>query len=290
MEKQKKRAGDRKDGVLLRDLDALHFITGVIYPNRCDNEAYISERIDLTNIYAYLERKNADSPAYKYNLFQVIVASLMKTVTLRPKLNRFIANSNFYQRNKITAAFIVKKLFDDNGGEALALLNVDGNTTIDTLHEDIYKKVSTARGGSGNSTEDTMDIMNKLPRWISKTAIKFLMFLDRHGWVPESFISDDPYYASVLFSNLGSIKMNCGYHHLTNWGTCSLFCIIGEVKNTAFPKEDGTFEMRPTVQLGITLDERLADGYYYSKSIRLLKYLMEHPETLELPFETEVTY
>ena len=42
METYKKRRGDRKDGRLLRELDSLHFITGIIYPNRCDNEAYIS--------------------------------------------------------------------------------------------------------------------------------------------------------------------------------------------------------------------------------------------------------
>ena len=59
MSKKREHWGDRPDGVLLRDLDSLHFITGIIYPNRCDNEAYISERIDLTNINAFLEKKNA---------------------------------------------------------------------------------------------------------------------------------------------------------------------------------------------------------------------------------------
>ena len=39
--------------------------------------------------------------------------------------------------------------------------------------------------------------------------------------------------------------------------------------------------MRETLDLGLTIDERLADGYYYSKSVRLLKYLLEHPEELE---------
>ena len=39
MEKTKRRMGDRKDGVLLRDLPSIQFITGIIYPNRCDNEA-----------------------------------------------------------------------------------------------------------------------------------------------------------------------------------------------------------------------------------------------------------
>ena len=57
--KQKRRWGDRRDGRLLRELDSMHFIMPIIYPNRCDNEAYISERIDLTNINEYLKKKNA---------------------------------------------------------------------------------------------------------------------------------------------------------------------------------------------------------------------------------------
>ena len=64
MSKKREHWGDRPDGVLLRDLDSLHFITGIIYPNRCDNEAYISERIDLTNINAFpLHRKQQLLPA-----------------------------------------------------------------------------------------------------------------------------------------------------------------------------------------------------------------------------------
>ena len=41
--------------------------------------------------------------------------------------------------------------------------------------------------------------------------------------------------------------------------------------------------MRESVDLGITIDERISDGYYYAKSIRLLQYLLENPELLERP-------
>ena len=47
MSKQKRRFGDRKDGVLLRDLDSMHYIVPLIFPNRCDNEAYIYELFEL---------------------------------------------------------------------------------------------------------------------------------------------------------------------------------------------------------------------------------------------------
>ncbi len=290
MEKKKKRPGDRRDGVLLRELDSLHFITGILYPNRCDNEAFISERIDLTNAYAYLEAKNAGDPVYKYNVFQLVVTAIVKVLTLRPKMNRFIVNSNFYQRDEVSASFVVKKIFSDKGAEALAFLHTEPTDTIDSIHEKIYEQVSSCRSEQIDSSTESMDILNKLPRWVARAAVRFIMFLDRHGWVPQDMIATDPYYSSCVLSNLGSIKLKSGYHHLTNWGTCSMICLLGEIKKTPVFDDEGNVTMRPTIDLGLTIDERLADGYYYSKSVRLLAKLLEHPELLELPLAEEVDY
>ena len=91
--------GDRKDGTKLKNIHAMHFVMPLMYPNRCDNEAFLSERIDLTNLNAYLQQKNASDPVYKYNLFQIMVTAMLKVITLRPKMNRFIANQTMYQRN-----------------------------------------------------------------------------------------------------------------------------------------------------------------------------------------------
>ena len=291
MSKEKRRFGDRRDATLIRQQDGMHLIMPMIYPNRCDNEAFISERIDLTNIDKYLEKRNAENPEFKFTLFHLIVAAILKTIILRPKLNRFIANKNNYQRNSYSASFVVKKQFSDTSEEGLAFIYATEGSTLDSLHEDLFKQISREKkGGAGNATSNTMDILNKLPRWVGKTAVRFIMWLDKHGWVPDSMTCNDPYYSSVVLSNLGSIKLKCGYHHLTNWGTCSLFCIIGEKKLSPFYDADGNVTMKETLDLGLTIDERLADGYYYSKSVRLLKYLLEHPEELEKPLKEEVQY
>lgn len=286
-----RRFGDRKDGVLLRKLDAMHFIMPLIYPSRCDNEAYISERIDLTNINRYLEEKNSTNPEYKYNLFQVIVSAALKTVRLRPKMNRFIANKNYYQRNEVSAAFVIKKQFQDNSEEGMAFIRSKETDTIDSVHNDIYRQVNRCRYETKqDSTVETMELLNKIPRFLAKAIISFLCFLDRHGWVPQSIISTDPYYSSIMLTNLGSIKLKCGYHHLTNWGTTSAFLVIGEKKIRPFYDENGNMEMRDSVDIGLTVDERIADGYYFSKTIKLLKKLLENPELLERPFGEEVDY
>ena len=122
MTTNKKRWGDRRDAVWLRDLDALHVFMPYLYPNRADNEAFISETIDLENIDRYLAEKNAALPDGEepYKLFYLLLSALVKTITLRPKMNRFIKGGRVYQRDKLSLAFVVKKQFSDTAAEALA--------------------------------------------------------------------------------------------------------------------------------------------------------------------------
>ena len=192
-EQYKRRFGDRKDGRLMRELDSMHYITPLIYPNRCDNEAYISERIDLAPINAYIAKKNESQPDLPYTMFHVIVAALVKTLTLRPKMNRFIANRNVYQRYNVSAAFVVKKKFADDGAEALAFVRAKESDTMDSIHQCIRDQVMSCRSDKVDRTTDSMDILTSMPRFLSRFLVDIIRFLDKHGWCPNFLIATDPY-------------------------------------------------------------------------------------------------
>ena len=55
-------------------------------------------------------------------------------------------------------------------------------------------------------------------------------------------------------------------------------------------QKDGSSDLREVIPVGITLDERIADGYYYSGTVALVKELLAHPELLELPANQPVEY
>ena len=84
MSEQKKKWGDRKDGIWLKDLPPLNRIMPGIMPNRCDNEAYINVDIDLRPLDAYLAKKNEGRTTDKYTYFHVISAAVGKAFVLRP--------------------------------------------------------------------------------------------------------------------------------------------------------------------------------------------------------------
>ena len=284
----------RKDGTLVPETDPMHLITPHMVPNRCDNGAVLTELFDMTAVEAYLAKKNADGPEFKYTFFHVICAAIAKVLVLRPRMNRFYAGRRLYDRNDILFAFVVKKKFEDNGAEALAIIKVDKDGEISPV-EQIHGKVkdivySVRKENKTEGTTEKMGILTKLPRGLLRFVMSFLNWLDYHGKYPTALMKDDPDFASVFVSNLGSIKMHANYHHLVNWGTNSIFAVIGEKKLTPFFQPDGSVQMRDALELGLTIDERIADGVYFAKSIHLLRRLLSQPELLDEPIQTPVDY
>ena len=291
MQDRKNRWGDRWDAWRLRGLDPTHVMMPYLFGSRIENEAVLGEVMDLTEVDKYLAKKNADHPEFKYTWFHFIAAAVAKAVLLRPKMNWFIAGGHFYERKEIQVAFNVKRQFSDDGEEAMAkfVLDREGESPMEQVHDYVHKFVSKVRGEKAAvGVDDILKFVSHLPRPLFRLLAWTLKKLEYYGIYPKSMAADDPCYSSVYLTNLGSIKMNADYHHLFNWGTISFFITIGEKKMRPLFKEDGTYEMRNTIKLGLTIDERIADGYYFAKTLRLVRKIFQHPELLDLPAATPI--
>ena len=278
----------RRDAKLMKDIGAMTYIMPFMYPNRCDNETFFSFQIDLTNLNEYIKKKNADNPNYKYNMFQCIIAATLKTVTLRSRLNSFIHDRKVYMRNEVTTSFVVKQEFADDGREVLAFIHSKPEWTIDDLHNELESQLLKLRDREyKDESSDFMDKFNKLPMFISRPALKFVCWLEKKSMIPHALIETDPYHSSVVFANLGSIGLPEGYHHLTNWGTTSIFVVVGQSGRMPFYENDQVV-FKDGVRLNFTIDERIGDGYYFARSIAMLKYFLENPEYLDKPFKEKL--
>jgi len=286
--------GDRKDGVWIRDIDPLHAFMPYLMLDRADNEGVFNGEFDMTAAMKYLEKKNGSDPEFKYTLFHLVMAALSKTIYHRPAMNRFMQGHRLYQRNDISFSFVVKRAFSDHGEEALVIMKIDPESEISPM-EQIYnrvkKEVNFVRKESGsNGTMNAVGILSKIPRPFLRLVAKILFWLEYHGRVPEALVKIDPYHTTCFVSNLGSIKMTASYHHLINWGTNSLFLVIGEKKWKPVYSQDGSYEMKEVLPLSFTIDERIADGFYFAKSIKVLQHILLHPEILEEPIQNPIDF
>lgn len=277
--------GDRRDGKLCKDVPGLNAIMAHLMPNRTDCEVCLSDYLDATELVKYLEKRNAEHPEYKTTVFHFMVAGMAKMVMERPKLNRFIQGRRTYQRNDISISFVVKRAFADHAEESLMVLKPKAEDTLDTISRKIVGDVRETRKSahSTGGVDKLLDNFAKIPRVLLMFVIKVIRILDFWGINPKALTEGDPNYTTILTSNLGSIKCPSVYHHLNNYGTNSIMITIGLLHKEQKVMEDGSVQIRDVIDISATLDERIADGFYFAKSLKLMKYLFAHPELLEKP-------
>lgn len=277
----------RVDAKRITGLDGFHAVVPYIMPKRTEAEVSSTETFDVTELCAYLKRRN-EAENLNLKLFHAFCTAVARTIYLRPDLNIFIAGKRFWQRDTISLSFVAKRAFKDGSEEALMFLNVKPEMNVDSISKTILGDVEKVRGEKTNELGGTLDALAKLPRFLLSLIFGGVKLLEYWGIMPASLMKGDPNYSTVLLSNLGSIGAGAPYHHLSNYGTCSMMITIGTMRKECRRNEDGTSEERTTLDATFTLDERIADGFYFAKSLRITKYLLEHPGALSAPVSAPV--
>ena len=272
---------DRRDGKRVKNIDGMHVLMPYLKPNRCDSDVFINYKLDVTELVKYVEKKKKENPDTRLTFFHVFVTAIGKVLYNRPLLNRFVVNKQYYDRNNISISFVAKGEFTDESKEFMSTIFIEENDTLDTVREKLTNKVTKVRKSSNNSTDKAVDLVGKLPKFIRNIAMGIFLFMDKYDLLPKSLCEDNIYYSSVIVSNIGSLGCGAIYHNLTDFGTNSILVTIGNIHKEQVINKEGKKEIRDICEFGINLDERIADGFYFIKSIQLLEEIFNNPEKLE---------
>ncbi len=274
--KQKKRWGDRKDATRVRNHDSFTAIVPYLMPTRDASSVYFKDYVDATNLVKFVKESEG-----KYTYFGVSLAALVRTIALRPHLNRFVQGHRHYQRKKIVLSFTAKKKFTEEAVETNVKLSFDRHANLEDVAEKLSGGIKVAKDESHDDTTDLLDMLRKLPRFVLRIFMRFINWLDYHGWYPKALYDFDPMMCSAFITNLGSIGLEeVPFHHLYDRGTCSVFVAVGKIHKKLVHVEGEGMVERDVMEFTVTLDERISNGFYYITAIRLFKNLMENPELL----------
>jgi hypothetical protein len=132
-----------------------------------------------------------------------------------------------------------------------------------------------------------MRTLTSAPHILIKFMVWAIKLADRWNMLPKSIIDASPFHGSVFVTNLKSVGIRSVYHHIYDFGTISLFVSLGKERRIPVTDRE-TGEMRPgkVLELMIVADERICDGLYHAKSMRILKKIMQDPSALEQRLET----
>ena len=271
---------NRRDADWIKPKDSIQALVPFIMPRRCDAEVSSQVEIDITNLIEFVDDLNKKNELeYKMTYFHALAACFAKTLYSREALNNFVKNKRLYRRKAVTLGFIAKNKLSDKGEERIVCLEVDKHDNILSLSKKMAIDIFQAKGNKDNDMEGILKSLASFPTWLLTIIAKVVFFLDNHDLNPKSLTEGDTNYVTVILSNLGSIQTNSCYHHLNEYGTNSIVLTIGTIH-----EEKG----KKLVDLQLTLDERIADGFYFAKSIQLTEYIAQHPELLLEDFEIKV--
>ncbi|MDR0285207.1 MAG: 2-oxo acid dehydrogenase subunit E2 [Propionibacteriaceae bacterium] len=271
--------GDRYDATRVQLPNDLNAIFPYMMKGRNESIAYFPIQIDVEPLLAYIEATKGTDKAI--TLFQAIMVALVKVLRARPTLNRYIKGRRLYQRRDVSLSFVARRQYTDDSAETNVLVTVKPEDYRRTIIAKLKGEIRTAKSGAAKADDQLISLFMRLPRGLLRLAIKLLDLYDFYVDTPGFLRGIDPMRASVFVANLGSVGLDAPYHHLFEWGTCSLFVAIGQVQPTVTVGADGAPTVRKMLTLRVSLDERIADGYYDARSLDLLREYLAHPEQLE---------
>lgn len=274
----------RADGIKLKNVDPMYYIASFVMDKRYDAMNMITIDIPLENISKYLKEKRKQGINMSH--IAVILAAYVRVVAEFPELNRFIVNKKPYARNELSVSMVVLKA-GSNGHGTMSKMYFDKKNTVFEVNDIINKYVDENRNEpDNNGTEKLMKFLLSVPG-LMPLGVKVIKFMDKHGLLPKSVIDMSPFHASLLISNLASIRTNHIYHHVYEFGTTSIGITMGNTREVPKRKGDEIY-FEKCMPLGVVMDERIASGSYFAMAFRKLRMYLRNPEIMETPIETVV--
>lgn len=274
--------GKRSDGVKVKNLDPVTKAAPFFMPTRLGAQNYMQVDFRCEAIDEFISRQRKLGQTYTYT--HLMIASLVRLLYLRPKLNYFINHNIIYEHKDITICMVVKKQLSDEGEDVDMKFHFTGRESLPQIKEyldsDIEKHI--APDSVYGTTKDA-DALGKLPNWLFRLALKFIRYMDRHNFMPKSLIEASCFHCSAFLTNLKSIKLDAIQHHLYEFGNASLFIAMGKEKIAPVVEKNKELKLGKVMSVGVTMDERVADGFYFAKSLRIWKDIFANLDCLLEP-------
>lgn len=275
---------NRADGKRLKNTDPMYTVAAHIMDKRYDAMNMITLDLPLEPMQKYLSDKREQG--HNMSHMALILAAYLRTAAEFPLLNRFIVNKRPYARNEFAVAMVVLKAGQlDNG--TMSKMYFELTDTVFDVNNKINAYVDENRATpENNGTEKIIKFLLSMPGLLS-LGVPFIKWLDRHGLLPKAVINMSPFHASLVISNLASIRTNHIYHHLYEFGTSSVFFAMGNSREV--PKKKGKeIVFEKCMPIGVVMDERICSGSYFAHAFRKFSTYIKNPALLETPPETVV--
>ena len=278
--------GDRTDGRRIRTEPPMNQVSPYIMVTRCTSMNLFEEAFEITNVERYIRQKRKEGLT-SFGLMHVMLAAYCRSVCRYPGLNRFIAGQKIYSHgNDIQFCLTVKKEMTSTAPETVIKVHLAPTDTAEDVYNKLNKEVEIVKNTPLDSGFDNLaQAFMLIPGVVLKFTVWLLKLLDYFGLLPKFLLELSPFHGSVFFTSMGSLGIPPIYHHLYDFGNLPVFGSFGCKRRALEVQEDGSVVQKKYLDCKFSLDERIADGFYYAAFFKCFRRILQHPEQLDAPPE-----
>ena len=279
--------GDRIDGRRVRTLHPMAQITSYFQWERniCSN--FFEEAFEITNVDRYIRQKRREG-LKDFGITHVLLAAYVRGVAKYPQLNRFINGQKVYSRGEdIQYCMVIKKEMDVNSPDTSIKVHLNPRDTAADVYNKLNAAVESVKATKelDSNLDGLIMALNLIPGVFLKFTVWLLKLLDYFGMLPSFLTELSPFHGSLFFTSMGSLGIRPIYHHLYDFGNLPVFCSFGCKRRALEIQEDGSVVQKKYLDFKFSMDERIADGFYYAAFFKHFKRLLHRPEVLDTPPE-----
>ena len=278
--------GDRSDGRRIRSLPPMSQVSPYIMVTRNTSSNYYEDALEISHVDRYIRQKRREGLT-NFGILHVLLASYVRALCKYPALNRFISGQRIYSRgDDIQYCMVVKKEMTTESPDTVIKVHLSPRDTADDVYQKLQSAIENAKHTSLDSTFDnTAGMFTLIPGIFLKFTFWLLKTMDYFGLLPKFLLEVSPFHGSLFFTSLGSLGIPPVFHHLYDFGNLPVFGAFGMKRRVYELSEDGSVVQKKYVDVKFTLDERIADGFYYAAFLKHYKRILQHPEILNHPPE-----
>jgi hypothetical protein len=266
----------RPDGDLVRDVPLNRRVMPYLMPGRNESVYYFEIELALHRTDGWLRTYNAAHPDAPADVFHLALWGIRECMVRYPTMNRFVAGGRLYQRREISFSFAVKQRLQEGAPIAVVKRTFPPDEPFPDLVVAVQRRMHDDRFGGPQGVDKELALLMRLPGMLRRVALGSVKLADRFGFLPAWFIEQDPMFASAFVAHMASFGMPAGYHHLYEYGTAGIFCVLGRPTTEPGSPTSGP-DRRRTMRVTYSFDERTEDGFTAWRSIQHFKRIVEDP-------------
>ena len=276
----------RPDGIRVKNEVPMYYLIPQFMTERHDAMNMVTVDIPVEPLRHYMNAQRKEGRHISH--MALVMTAYTHLVGEFPSLNRFVINKRIYQHKDFKISLVVLRPGASANEDTMSKLTFTPEDTVFDVQRKIDEYVEKNAAGAevnANGMDKVMRVLIGMGALVN-FAGWVLRFGDRHGLLPQALLNVSPFHASVLFTNLASIRTNHIYHHVYDFGTTSVAIAMGNMRDVARRGRDGAVEVVRCIPMGVVMDERIASGHYFALAFARLKEMLAHPECLEKPADT----